>query len=153
MSSTTTIPSTVLVATMRESVFLDTSYALALLNSSDRHHASAVQWATTIANRGVQLITSEIIFLEIGNSFSRVREWPRARRLIEAPRASKDVDVFVLSEGLFASGWELRCRREDKDWGLVDCTSFEIMHQCGIRAALTADKHFIQAGFRALLLE
>jgi predicted nucleic acid-binding protein len=43
--------------------------------------------------------------------------------------------------------------RSDKEWGLTDYTSFVIMRQLGLSGALTADRHFPQAGFRALLLE
>jgi predicted nucleic acid-binding protein len=41
----------------------------------------------------------------------------------------------------------------DKTWGLVDCISFVVMQERGITEALTAGRHFVQAGFRALLLE
>lgn len=43
--------------------------------------------------------------------------------------------------------------RSDKDWSLTDCISFVIMQQRGLSDALTADLHFVQAGFRALLLD
>jgi len=39
----------------------------------------------------------------------------------------------------------------DKTWGLVDCVSFVVMRDAGILDSLTTDKHFEQAGFRALL--
>ena len=42
-------------------------------------------------------------------------------------------------------------RRPDKDWSLTDCLSFLLMEERGITEALTADHHFEQAGFRALL--
>ena len=41
--------------------------------------------------------------------------------------------------------------RSDKNWSLVDCTSFVAMKQRRLRDALTADHHFEQAGFRALM--
>lgn len=138
---------------MRDRVFLDTSYAVALLDGSDLYHASATHWAVTIAKQRIPLVTSEAIFLEIGNAFAKADRWPHARQLIEALRTSADTDVFGLSPELFARGWDLRCRREDKSWGLVDCTSFEVMRDAKCKAALTTDRHFIQAGFRALLLE
>ncbi len=37
------------------------------------------------------------------------------------------------------------------DWGITDCISFVGMHREGTYDALTADHHFVQAGFRALL--
>ncbi len=43
--------------------------------------------------------------------------------------------------------------RMDKNWGLVDCTFFVVMQEREISKALTADGHFVQAGFRALLRE
>jgi uncharacterized protein len=44
-------------------------------------------------------------------------------------------------------------QRKDKEWGLVDCISFIVMQNREITDALTADIHFQQAGFRALLRE
>jgi predicted nucleic acid-binding protein len=41
--------------------------------------------------------------------------------------------------------------RPDKDWSLTDCTSFVVMENENIKEALTADRHFEQAGFTALL--
>ena len=43
--------------------------------------------------------------------------------------------------------------RIDKEWGLTDCVSFVLMNTAGITEALTADIHFRQAGFKAMLLE
>ena len=43
--------------------------------------------------------------------------------------------------------------RTDKEWGLTDCISFVLMKNEGISEALTADIHFRQAGFTAILLE
>jgi predicted nucleic acid-binding protein len=40
--------------------------------------------------------------------------------------------------------------RPDKDWSLVDCISFVVMKQRRLKDALTTDRHFEQAGFRAL---
>ncbi|MFV9677847.1 MAG: hypothetical protein ACNYVW_09390 [Methanosarcinales archaeon] len=44
-------------------------------------------------------------------------------------------------------------RGDDQEWGLTDCISFIVMGNPGLTDALTADEHFEQAGFRALLRE
>ena len=41
--------------------------------------------------------------------------------------------------------------RPDKAWSLTDCVSFVVMRERGIAAALMGDRHFEQAGFRAML--
>jgi uncharacterized protein len=48
---------------------------------------------------------------------------------------------------------ELYSNRQDKTWGLIDCISFVVMSEQSLTDAVTADIHFVQAGFRALLLE
>ena len=39
----------------------------------------------------------------------------------------------------------------DKEWPLTDCISFVVMQEQGLSEALTADHHFLQAGFKTLL--
>jgi predicted nucleic acid-binding protein len=39
----------------------------------------------------------------------------------------------------------------DKEWGLIDCISFVVMTEAGVKQALTFDQHFEQAGFEALM--
>lgn len=44
-----------------------------------------------------------------------------------------------------ARHWFFRWR--DKDFSFTDCSSFVVMKERRIRAALTNDRHFVQAGF------
>jgi len=57
----------------------------------------------------------------------------------------------LLTKDLYIPAFNLFKQRKDKEWGLVDCLSFIVMQNRGITDALTADTHFQQAGFRALL--
>jgi len=41
----------------------------------------------------------------------------------------------------------------DKDWPLTDCVSFVVMEDGAFKTRLTGDKHFEQAGFRAVVLK
>ncbi len=56
-----------------------------------------------------------------------------------------------VSESLLRRGIELYRDRPDKHWSLTDCISFVAMRDHGVTVALTADRHFVQAGFAALL--
>jgi predicted nucleic acid-binding protein len=66
-------------------------------------------------------------------------------------RADWRVEIIPADAVLFDAGCALNARRRDKDWSLTDCISFEVMRQRGLGEALTADHHFEQAGFTALL--
>jgi hypothetical protein len=50
------------------------------------------------------------------------------------------------------AGFELFASRADKSWSLTDCISFAVMTERGLSDALTADRHFEQAGFRAVFV-
>lgn len=133
--------------------FLDASYAIALAAPADQHHQRAVELANRIEVRGVHLITTRGVVLEIGNALSRLRHRSAAVALLAAIESDPNIDVVPLSEPLFKQGFELYRSRQDKEWGLTDCISFVVMRERGLLDALTADDHFRQAGFRALLLE
>jgi hypothetical protein len=59
--------------------------------------------------------------------------------------------VIETSHELFEQGVALFSQRPDKSWSLTDCISFVVMEQHGLSEALTADRHFEQAGFVPLL--
>jgi predicted nucleic acid-binding protein len=65
----------------------------------------------------------------------------------------REYPVYPITEALLQQALALYRARPDKDWGLTDCASFVLMRQEGLTEALTADIHFRQAGFTALLLE
>lgn len=138
---------------MREPLFIDSSFVIAMLDDEDEHHARAVQWSRHILRYRPARFTSTAIFVELGNGFHEPADWPRLRPVIEAYRRDASVNVIDTNAECFEKAYALRNARADKSWGLTDCTSFVVMQHYGIKAALTADKHFVQAGFRALLLE
>ena len=52
---------------------------------------------------------------------------------------------------LIQRGRKLYRERGDKEWPLTGCISFVVMQEQGLSEALTAGRHFEQAGFKALL--
>ena len=59
--------------------------------------------------------------------------------------------LSAASHELFERGCALYAQRGDKAWSLTDCTSFVVMRERSLDAALTADQHFEQAGFKRLM--
>jgi hypothetical protein len=134
-------------------VFLDTSFAIALSSVTDQNHVRAVQLANQIETNKTRLVTTQAILLEIGNALSKQRHRVAAIQLLESLETDPNVEVVLFTNSLYKLAFNLFKQREDKEWGLVDCTSFIVMQDREIIEALTADAHFQQAGFRVLLRE
>lgn len=134
-------------------VFLDTSYAIALSVLNDEHHERAIRLAEQLEAKGTGLITTRAIILEIGNALAGLRYRKAAVQLLDALESDPKVEIVPIREELCGLAFELYRNRLDKEWGLIDCISFTVMEERGITDALTADDHFRQAGFRALLKE
>lgn len=137
----------------RSLVFLDTSHIYAVLNVNVQWHGRAVDRQRQIDRTSTNLVTTDLILVEIADGLSSVKFRAAAIRTIELLRGSPRVEVVPFGEDLFDRGFALFMARQDKGWGLADCTSFLVMEDLGIADALTADDHFRQAGFNALLID
>ncbi|HEV7376328.1 MAG TPA: PIN domain-containing protein [Pyrinomonadaceae bacterium] len=102
---------------------------------------------------GTRLITTRAVVLEIGNALSKMRYRQAAISLLDALEEDALVEIVPTSEELCQHAFQLYKNRLDKEWGLTDCISFITMQDRNLTEALTADEHFQQAGFRALLRE
>ena len=129
------------------SVFADTSFYLALMRSEDSAHARA----KAEAHAQELVLTTEFIVLELGNACSRASDHRDFLKLLDGMRKSGRVTVVPLDSHLLERGLKRTAERADKDWSLTDCISFVVMEDMGISSALTTDRHFEQAGFRAIL--
>jgi uncharacterized protein len=132
-------------------VFADTGYWIALLMPRDSLHEEAHELFARLA--GVEIVTSDWVLIELLNGFAT--SGPNLRSLasnaVAALKSNPKVTVEPQLREAFADAFNLYCDRPDKDWSMTDCSSFLIMRQHGIDSALTHDKHFEQAGFKALL--
>jgi predicted nucleic acid-binding protein len=134
-------------------VFLDTSYAIALSASADQLHESAVRVAERIESENVSLVTTRAVVVEIGNALSKSKYRRAAVELLQSLEEDPTVEIVPLTEELYERAARLYAGRADKEWGMTDCISFVLMLERGLTEALTADEHFRQAGFTALLRE
>lgn len=132
-------------------VFLDAIGWIALLNSSDALHRVADACWKDLIHQGASFLLSEWIVAETGNGLARSQARKRFPQAVELLRSSPRAELLPVSRDLFDRSLGLYANRPDKTWGLVDCASFLIMEERGIREAFTNDRHFLQAGFSCLL--
>ena len=131
--------------------FADTSYWVGLADPRDSLHQPALQLG---ADPG-PLLTSEYVLVELLAYFC---DWGTTFRTLVAGTVrevhrSEQIEVIPASSQLFLRALTLYEARPDKGYSLVDCSSMLIMRERGITEVLTADRHFEQEGFVALLKE
>ncbi len=133
---------------MTDLIFVDSAFILALINERDHYHIHAVHLFRQI--RGRPLLITNAVFFEVGNSLARTHK-KAAAETIKRFLSADDVEVVYVTSPLLEKAIALYQSFLDKEWGLVDCVSFIVMRERGVTQALTSDRHFIQAGFEALL--
>jgi uncharacterized protein len=129
-------------------LFADSHYFFALLSDKDAAHEAAKMASHASVTR---IVTHAWILTEVADGFGKSSHRLVALELIDQLIADKSVTIVPPTNELFHRGLELFRRRSDKRWSLTDCISFVVMRQHGLLEALTADRHFEQAGFVALL--
>lgn len=134
-------------------VFVDTSGWASLFVRSETHHQLAVHCIHALQRDRRRILTSNYVFSELSALLMSPLRVPRERRLVmlDRIRTASWVEVLHIDRSHDAASWEYLLSRRDKDFSLVDCSSFVIMQREQIRESLTTDVHFEQAGFARLL--
>ena len=136
---------------MSERLFLDTAFIQALLNHRDQYHTQAKEMLPRVRAANEVWVT-EAVLVEVGNALSNSNRMAAAQFIRQCYR-TENMRVVDITSSLFAKALSLYAARSDKTWGLTDCLSFVVMESENLELAVTADRHFVQAGFRALLTE
>ena len=131
-----------------KTVFADAFYYFALVNPADARHTRSTEFTAGFTGR---IVTTAWILTELGDGLAQAVNRLLFLEIVSALRIDADVLIVPLDVKLFEEGLALYGQRRDKDWSLTDCISFIVMEKEGIGEALTADHHFEQAGFIALL--
>lgn len=132
-------------------VLVDTSYFVALLNPRDANHGKSVALARRWSKRNPALLTHDAVLIELANFFARSPLRGVVHSAIVALRANPGWLIDRVEPALLARAERRYGRYLDKEWSLTDCISMELMSDHGCNDAATTDKHFEQAGFRALM--
>ncbi|OQW92134.1 MAG: nucleic acid-binding protein [Thiotrichaceae bacterium IS1] len=135
---------------MGERWLLDTVFIQALLNHRDQYHAKAKVWLPRL-RMATEVWVTEAVLVEVGNALSAINR-TAAVQFIQQCYTTPNIRVVTIDTPLLTRALNLYQTRSDKSWGLTDCISFVVMEEHGLTEAVTADRHFVQAGYRALLL-
>jgi uncharacterized protein len=131
-----------------KTTFLDTSYLLALVLTDDVLHERADRWRNRVTG---ELLTTEYVLLEFVDALSEPRLRSVAVQTVSLLRSRSAVRIVPATTVLMDEGLAFFAAHADKSWSLTDCISFLLMQRERLTDALTSDRHFEQAGFRAML--
>lgn len=132
-------------------IFVDTAALIALGNKQDTFHHLARQRQQELVKNQTQFISSDFVIAEFCNAFSRVKFRSTAVQMVNSIYQSKAWTVISINEDLMTKSLALFTQMQDKEWGLVDCSSIILARENQLDRIFTADKHFEQAGFEILL--
>ncbi|HXC25125.1 MAG TPA: PIN domain-containing protein [Gemmatimonadaceae bacterium] len=132
-------------------LFLDTSYVIALTTPADAYHSRANVLAHALLSEQARLITTRAVLLEVGDALGHFAARSQAIRLLGELEHDPSLQIVPISDDVYHRAVDLYTARLDKEWGLTDCVSFVVMQDYSLTEALTADRHFRQAGFVALM--
>ena len=134
-------------------IFVDTSGWGNLVDTLQEFHGETKTIYLEAKQNGSRLVTTNYVVAELVALLSSPLRLPRMKsiKFVESIKSSSLVDIVHIDENLDAKSWGLLKNRADKNWSLVDCSSFVVMQDNKITESLTTDHHFEQAGFVRLL--
>ena len=134
-------------------IFVDTSGWGNLVDTLQVFHQETRTIYEDVKQEGSRFVTTNYVIAELVALLSSPLRVPRSKSIgyIESIKSSSLVEIIHIDEYLDTKAWELLTNRTDKNWSLVDCSSFVVMREHKIVESLTTDHHFEQAGFVRLL--
>jgi uncharacterized protein len=141
-------------ATHHRQVFVDTQGWAEVFHAAGLHHPQAAALMQDARLNHWELFTSNLILSELAPLFrSRNFRLPQSQMLaiIAQIRALPNLVIVHIDPLLDQQAWELLDANPQHPWSHVDATSMIVMRQIGVSEIVTADHHFIQAGFSTLL--
>ncbi|MCZ7621581.1 hypothetical protein KsCSTR_16360 [Candidatus Kuenenia stuttgartiensis] len=106
---------------MRQTVFLDTSYLIALIRKKDARHPDALAAASIFTGR---FVTTDLVLVELANSLSLPPNRAAVISAIERIRTDAATTIISFTSEGMERALTLFKSSHDKSWGLVDCFFF-----------------------------
>lgn len=132
-------------------IFGDTSFFFALVAKRDPAHRPAVAAYEKLLRAGARVVTTDYVVDETLTLTKARIDAPTSLALLDRMERSEAIELEMLTGESFLASKRYFRRHSDHGYSFTDCTSFVIMDELEISAALTTDRHFPEAGFQALL--
>lgn len=129
----------------------DSSFFFALVAKRDPAHRPAVTTYEKLLRAGARIVTTDYIVDETLTLTKGRIDASTAIALLDRIERSEAIDLELLSGESFLASKQYFRKHSDHGYSFTDCTSFVVMNELEIRAALTTDRHFKEAGFEVLL--
>lgn len=123
-------------------VYLDSSFLIALLHTKDDFHQKAIKTIKKLNSLQTEYVTSNIALAETVNYiFCRLGKL-LAKRFLKGFQGSQIEEIFVSKE-IFGQGYKLLFRQKSKKGlNLFDCLHLATMKALEINTILTFDRDF-----------
>jgi predicted nucleic acid-binding protein len=135
----------------KRDAFLDTSGFYALVDRKDPNHGAARRTVAGIVRGGRRLIVTDYVIAETV-TLAKARGGAHvALRALDLVEQSVGIRIEWIGPPRFDMTKAFVRKHADHDYSFTDCSSFVVMRELRLRQALTTDRHFVEAGFEALL--
>jgi predicted nucleic acid-binding protein len=127
------------------SVFVDTSFFIALLDDDEDRHCEAVAHWRWAATERLCVVTSNYVVLEACAVLQRRLGVPAMRKVVR--QILEPVAVEWVTRDDHERAVEALLVADRQRLSLVDCVSFEVMRRLDVQECLAFDRHFAEQGF------
>ena len=132
-------------------VFVDSSGLYALADRRDPFQPEAARVVTGLAKGNGRLILTDYI-LDEAATLAKVRGGGHAAlRLLEIVERSAGFEFVWIGPERSGVARKFFGKHAGHGYSFTDCTSFVVMKELRLTDALTTDRRFVEAGFKALL--
>ena len=129
-------------------IFVDTSALYAVLDRDDAFHAEASGAWKELLQSSTPLLTHNYVLVEIA-ALAQNRLGLAALRAVQED-VMPIVEVHWVIEAQHRMAVEMVLAAGRKKLSIVDCASFLVMREHGVRDAFAFDHHFREQGFRTI---
>jgi uncharacterized protein len=135
----------------KRDVLADTSALYAFVDRNDASHVAARDAVARILNDGRRIVATDYLIAETVNLASTRGGATVAMRVLDLVEQSAGIRVEWIGADRFGAAKTFFRKFSDHRYSFTDCTSFVVMRELRLTEALTTDRHFVEAGFSALL--